>query len=373
MSAVPSPPAPDELARLTLDLVSIPSPSGEEAAIAAFVERQLRDRAPSAAVTRSGNAVLARFPAATPGPAIILAGHLDTVPEADHPAPARIADDVVGLGATDMKGALAVMLVLAERMHARPADAPAVTLVFYDNEETVFARNGLRRVLAEAPDLGDASLALLLEPTGNELELGCLGTMSARVTFHGVAAHSARPWLGRNAIHAAGDFLAALARRSERVVTQGPAEYREVLSATLAEGGRARNVVPDRFTVTLNFRFAPDRSEAEAEAALRAEMPAGTTVEIVDSAPAAPARADAPALRALMDRYHLSARAKQAWTDAAQFAALGVPAANFGPGLPALAHTRDERVPVANLVRCYEVLADYLAAPRSAGRSGRKE
>ncbi len=349
------------LARRTLDLLRIPSVTGEEAALAAFVEEILAGEASPAFLRRHGNAVVAGFGAAEPS--LVLAGHLDTVPARGSPEPAIAEGEVRGLGATDMKGGLAVMLALAKRAAARePAGAasPSFALVFYDREEGPFEQNGLRALFALEPWLTRVELALLLEPTDNAVELGCLGSLHARITFHGRAAHSARPWLGENAIHKAGPFLTRLASTPPREHAEGAALFREVLSATLAEGGSARNVLPDRFALNLNFRFAPDRSPEDAAAHVRSLAPQGTTVEIVDLSPAAPARVDAPALRRFVESGGLSTRAKQAWTDVAQFAQRGVPAANFGPGIPELAHARDERVPVANLVRCHDALAAFL-------------
>jgi succinyl-diaminopimelate desuccinylase len=286
------------------------------------------------------------------------------VPRNEHPEPSLDEERVHGLGTTDMKGALAVMMTLAERWTSGVSEAgsgPAsMSLVFYDNEEVAFEKNGLRPLFAAEPWLGTAALAILMEPTDNTVELGCLGTLHARVTFRGKAAHSARPWAGENAVHKAGPFLADLARTPVREVTQGPAVFREVVSVTMAEGGTARNVVPDRFVLNVNFRFAPDRTEAEAQAHLRSLVPKGAEVKITDSAPGAPARADAPLLTRFIGDGGLAARAKQAWTDVAQFAGHGVPAANFGPGIPELAHRRDESVPVANLVRSYRVLEAFL-------------
>ncbi len=344
------------LARCTLDLVRIPSVTGDEVAIAGFVESVLRERTRPAFLRRHGNAVVAGFGALEP--VVVLAGHLDTVPANGNLEPAIDGGDVHGLGATDMKGALAVMLALAERAASRAMTPFA--LVFYDREEGPFERNGLRSLFALEPWLTRAELALMLEPTGNAAELGCLGTLHARVTFHGRAAHSARPWQGENAIHKAGPFLTRIAEMPPREHGAGSVIFREVLSATLAEGGSARNVVPDRFTVNLNFRFAPDRSPEDAAAHVRSLAPAGSTVEIVDLAPAAPARADAPLLRRFIESNALDTRAKQAWTDVAQFAQHGVPAANFGPGLSELAHTREERVPIVNLVRAHDALAAFL-------------
>ncbi len=361
----PDPRLADRLAALALELIRIPSPSGEEAALADRVESLLRDRTRPAFLRRHGNALVAGY---GPGePRTVLAGHLDTVPANRNPEPARVGDEVLGLGATDMKGALAVMLALAgDLAPAGPAaEAPSFGLVFYDCEEVAFDRNGLRRILPAEPWLGRAGLAVLMEPTGNAVELGCLGTLHARVTFHGAAAHSARPWTGDNAIHKGAAFIREVAAMPPREVVQGPAVFREVINVTLAEGGTSRNVIPDRFTVNVNLRFAPDRSSEAASAHLRSLVPEGAEVEIVDLAPAAPARVEDPAVRRLIGDHGLEARAKQAWTDAAQFALLGVPAVNFGPGTPELAHQREERVPVPALVRSYRVLLALLTAEAS--------
>jgi succinyl-diaminopimelate desuccinylase len=255
-----------------------------------------------------------------------------------------------------MKGALAVMLHLA-RAGRRKA---SLGLVFYDCEEVAYERNGLRPLFAAEPWLEKTDLAVLMEPTDNVLELGCLGTLHARVTFTGVAAHSARPWTGRNAIHQAAPFLARLAGHGEREFRDGPARFREVINVTRAEGGHARNVLPDRFHLNVNLRFAPDRSPADAEAFLRSLVPGEASVEIVDLAPAALPRAESPLIRTLIAGHGLETRAKQAWTDVAQFAARGIPAVNFGPGIPELAHTVAESIPVANLVRSYEILDAFL-------------
>ena len=354
----------DVLARRTLDLVNISSVSGEEDAAADHAETFLRKHSSTRLLSRQGRAVVARL--GSEAPLLVLGGHLDTVPPNENAAPALRGDDVVGLGATDMKGALAVMLTLAERFVPAAAGGSnentprSLGLVFYDCEEIEFARNGLRPLLDGETWLTEADLVLMMEPTDNLVELGCLGTLHARVTFHGTAAHSARPWTGENAIHLAAPFLDWLAGAPVQEVQSGSAVYREVISATMAEGGTTRNVIPDRFTVNVNFRFAPDRTPDKAEEYLRSIVPKDATVEITDRAPSAPAHDEAPLLKQLIAGQGLDSRAKQAWTDVAQFAERGVPAANFGPGIPELAHRRDESVPVSNLVRSYEVLADFL-------------
>lgn len=349
------------LAGLTLDLVRISSPSGAEGPAAEFVEQFLRDHGPHARVSRRGSAVTARI--GTGDPLLVLAGHLDTVPFNRNPEPAIRDDRVVGLGTTDMKGALAVMLALARIFRPDAGGAAgSLGLVFYDCEEVEFARNGLRPLFETEPWLGKADLALLLEPTDNTVELGCLGTLHARVTFSGKAAHSARPWTGKNAVHLAGPFITRLAGIPPREWKEGPAVFREVINITTAEGGKARNVIPDTFALNVNFRFAPDRTGEEAESHLRTLVPEGASVEITDVAPAARPRADAPLLGRFLKSGGMESRAKQAWTDVAQFSERGVPAANYGPGIPELAHQREEYVPIRNLVECYETLAGFLGS-----------
>ena len=335
----------------TLALMRIPSESGSEAAIADHVAARLAGTG-ARFVRRHGNAVVAGY--GSPEPRLLLVGHLDTVPYNGNPQPAVEDGHLVGLGSSDMKSALGVMLALGEDF---PHQDFAV--IFYDCEEIAYSRNGLRPLFDAEPWLGRAEAALLMEPTDNKLELGCLGTLHAAVTFTGVAAHSARPWMGENAIHKAAGFLSRVAGLPERKVTDGPATYREVLNITRCEGGHARNVIPDRFELNANFRFAPDRSPEGAERFVRELVGDAAEVEIRDLAPAAPARADAAWFQKLAAR-GIESRAKQAWTDVSQFALRGVPAANFGPGIPELAHRRDERVPVENLATSYNHLASLL-------------
>jgi succinyl-diaminopimelate desuccinylase len=342
------------LVERTLELMRIPSLTGAEDAIADHVQAVL-DGIGLGKVLRHGRSVIGDFGAGRPH--VVLAGHLDTVPEQGGPSPALQDDQVVGLGSSDMKSGLAVMLALAERSKKTKG---RVTLVFYDGEEGALSGNGLGPLLDAHPDLAKADLALLLEPTANIVELGCQGTMHARITIRGVAAHSARPWMGRNAIHLVLPLLTRVAGLPMRNVRMGEAAYREVMNVTLIDGGRARNVLPDRCTLNVNFRFAPDRTVEEAEAYLRAFCPETAEVEIVDAAPAAPPRQDAPLVRRFLEATGGTVRGKQGWTDVAQFASRGVPAVNFGPGLPELAHRKDERVPVENLLRAYETLDAFL-------------
>ncbi|MFL6203989.1 MAG: succinyl-diaminopimelate desuccinylase [Acidimicrobiales bacterium] len=356
--------APDLLAA-TADLVAIPSESHREGAIVDHLEARLR-ALPHLEVERVDLNLVARTQLGR-GTRVLLAGHTDTVP-ANGNAAARVEGDVLwGLGSADMKGGLAVMLALAE---AVPDPAVDVTYVLYAGEEVSAEHNGLRHLVRDRPELLAADVAILGEPTGGEVEAGCQGTLRIEVTLRGQRAHTARPWMGRNAIHRLGELLRLVEGFEERrPVIQG-CEYREALQAVLVAGGVAGNVVPDVATVTLNRRFAPDRTEAEAAHEVRALLAPvlddGDDIVVVDSAPAAPPGLDNPVLRSLIDRHRLAVTAKLGWTDVARFAALGVPACNLGPGDATLAHTKEEHVERASLDRAYEILHAVLTTPPDA-------
>jgi succinyl-diaminopimelate desuccinylase len=259
-----------------------------------------------------------------------------------------------------MKSGVALAMEVAERL-PRAERFCDLALVLYAREEGPFAENELADVLREVPEVSLAALALCLEPTDNVLQLGCVGSIHATVTFRGRSAHSARPWQGENAIHKAGALLGHLAVRSPRVAESGGITYREVVSATRIDGGRARNVVPDRCTLNLNFRFAPDKALATAADELRALVARfGGEAELTDLSPACPAFADHHLVRRLAERAQATLEAKQAWTDVARLAAAGVPAVNFGPGATAQAHQVGEWVEIASLSRCYRMLEAFL-------------
>jgi succinyl-diaminopimelate desuccinylase len=308
-------------------------------------------------VRRIGNVVVARTADDRPQ-RVILAGHLDTVPIAGN-LPAREDGAAIhGCGTADMKSGVALALNLAATL-ARPRYA--VTYLFYDCEEVEAERNGLNRLAASHPDLLAADLAILLEPTYGLVEAGCQGTLRATVTATGRRAHSARSWLGVNAIHAAGAILRILDGYEARTVTIDGCTYREGLNAVRIAGGVAGNVIPDECQVEVNYRFAPDRTEAEAADHLR-ELFGGYPVTVTDSAPGArPGLAAAPA-KEFLAAVGQPPQAKLGWTDVARFAALGVPALNFGPGDPNLAHTREERVEIARIRAGADVLRRWLAA-----------
>lgn len=348
-----------DLLASTAALVAIPSESHEEATLATHVEQRLRalDRLD---VERVDDNVVARTHLGRPM-RLVLAGHLDTVPANDNATP-RVEGDVLwGLGSTDMKGGLAVMLALAETV---PDPAVDVTWVFYAAEEVAAVHNGLRHLFEHRPDLLVGDAALLGEPTAADLEVGCQGTMRLRVTLMGARAHPARPWMGRNAIHRAGRVLAALDEYEARRPVIDGCEFHEALQALFVEGGVAGNVVPDRAVITINHRFAPDRTPGEAQAhveeVLSPHLEEGDEVELVDVADAAPPGLTHPLLATLRERNGLTVRAKLGWTDVSRFAAAGIPAANFGPGESSLAHTRDEHVDRASLDAVHAALVDLV-------------
>ncbi len=358
--AEPRPAAPLDLSldsvALTAQLVDIPSVSGQEAPLTDAIERALREL-PHLTVHRNGNAVVARTELGRPE-RVVLAGHIDTVPIADN-VPSRCDGDLLyGCGSSDMKSGVAVQLRLAATV---PAPNRDVTYVFYDCEEVESTRNGLGRLARLHPEWLEADFAVLLEPTSAAVEGGCQGTLRVDVTTAGRRAHSARSWLGRNAIHAAARILAILdAYEPRRVVIDG-LEYREGLNAVRVAGGVAGNVIPDLCTVTVNYRFAPDHTEEEAFAHVK-ELFSGYDVVLTDSAPGALPGLDKPAAAAFVRAIGKPVQPKYGWTDVARFAQLGVPAVNYGPGDPNLAHTRDEHVRVAHIVECEERIRAWLTA-----------
>ena len=276
---------------------------------------------------------------------VILAGHLDTVPIAGN-FPSTVDGDLMhGCGTSDMKSGLALALHLAATVDRPRYD---VTYLAYDCEEIESARNGLNRLSRSDPDKLRADFAILLEPTYGLVEAGCQGTLRVTVTATGKRAHAARSWRGTNAIHAAGKIMNILAGYEARTVTIDGCEYREGLNAVRIRGGVAGNVIPDECVVEVNHRFAPDRSEAQAADHVRELFPE-FTVEVVDSAPAAMPGLDAAPAREFLAAIGEPPRAKLGWTDVARFAALGVPALNFGPGDPNLAHARDEHVEISKI------------------------
>jgi succinyl-diaminopimelate desuccinylase len=343
---------------LTAALVDIASESRHESRIADEVENALRGQTTGFEIIRNGNAVLARTHRGLPT-RVLLAGHLDTVPAADNVPSRRDGEILHGCGTVDMKAGDAVFLHLAATV-ADPAHD--LTLVFYDCEEIEASANGLGRIERELPQWLQADVAILGEPSDGVIEAGCQGTLRVVVRTTGTRAHSARSWLGDNAIHKLHGVLARLSEYRARDVDIDGCVYREGLSAVRVDGGVAGNVIPDAGSVTVNFRFAPDRTPAQALDHVRAVFDGlDVTIEQTDAAAGALPGLQQPAAAALVRAAGGQARAKYGWTDVARFAALGIPAVNYGPGDPNLAHRRDEHVHVGQITAAVDVLRSYLS------------
>jgi succinyl-diaminopimelate desuccinylase len=341
---------------LTARLVDIESVSGGEKPLADAIEAVLREL-PHLAVHRDGNAVVARTDLGRPR-RVVLAGHIDTVPVAGN-LPSRTEHDrLYGCGTSDMKSGVAVQLRLAAHVGEPNQDA---TYVFYDCEEVDAERNGLLRLSGNCPDLLAGDLAVLMEPTGGVVEGGCQGTLRAEVRATGKRAHSGRSWLGINAIHEAGRILDVLRAYQPREPMVEGLTYHEGLNAVGISGGVAGNVIPDDCVTTVNFRFAPDRSAAEAEEHVR-QLFAGWEVAVIDVVGGARPGLGDPAVASFVTAMGGEPRAKFGWTDVARFDALGVPAVNYGPGDPQLAHTADEHVEIAAISDCETRMRAWLTA-----------
>ena len=346
------------LAQTTLALVDTESISGNEKAIVEVVSAMIDTQAPALAEDDS----LFYAPAQAEGrPLVVFAGHLDTVPPQDN-LPGRIENGAVhGLGASDMKGSLAVMIELIRRLdNERPEVAIDPGFLFFAREELMPDASPITGLLDASATLRDADLVVVMEPTANAIQLGCLGNLNADVTFTGTSSHSARPWLGSNAIHSAIEALQGVAASSAKEVTVDGLGFYEVVNVTGITGGIARNVIPDEVTCHINFRYAPNQSAEEAERRLRSLVGGDAPLEVVGNAPPARVAADNP----LVDRLRASSGAavgpKQAWTNVAEFSAVGIDAVNFGPGAPEYAHRADEQVSVDALVQSLSSLERFV-------------
>ena len=344
---------------MTSTLVAIPSVSFEEAAIVDFLHDRL-NQIPWLETTRIGDNLIARTNMEK-GQRLLLGGHTDTVPANNNLEPRLEGETLWGLGAADMKGGLAVMLSLAE---AIPSPAFDMTYLFYAREEVAAEHSGLKDIVDAAPELLDADLALLGEPTSGTVEAGCQGTMRFILELKGERAHTARPWMGVNAIHRLDKALNVLNEYKERKPVIEGCEYHEALQAVRIEGGVAGNVVPDSVALTFNHRVAPDRDLEEAEDFIRSLFSSIITPEdtltLEDSAPPAKPGLSNPMLASMIGKHDLQARAKLGWTDVAFFDQRGIPAANFGPGDATLAHTQEERITKAAVDSCYLVLKNLI-------------
>lgn len=358
-----------DLVGLTSALVDIPSVSFDEARITDALEEVLRTNA-LLDVTRVGDNLVARTEVGS-DQRLILAGHSDTVPSAGN-ATARLVDDTLwGLGTTDMKGGLAVMLSLAVAPDAPVCD---VTYVFYAREEVAAVHSGLGELFAKVPELLEGDLAILGEPTDGDIEAGCQGSIRVEVEIVGARAHTARAWMGRNAIHRLGAILSGIDAYEPRQPTILGCEFHEALQVVGVRGGISGNVVPDSAVLEIAHRFAPDRTLADAEAHLRdflgKWLEPGDSITVTDSAPAAYPALENPTIARLIERHGLGVRAKLGWTDVARFASAGIPAVNLGPGIAALAHTADEHLECRSLDKAFQVLKSMLFEPAGSDPAG---
>ena len=344
-----------DVVELTAALIDVRSESRDEQHLADLVENALSE-VPWLTVDRHGNTIVARTQLGRPE-RVLIGGHLDTVPEHGN-LPHRLDGGLLyGLGACDMKGGVAVSLHLAATLAEPVRD---VTYVYYECEEIDASLNGLRMLADEHPDLLEADLAILMEPSNAGIEAGCQGTLRVEVRADGTRSHSARSWMGVNAIHGAGEILDRLKAYEARTPVIDGLTYREGLSAVRIEGGVAGNVIPDACTVTVNYRFAPDRTLDEAVAHVR-ELFTGFEVEVTDAAPGALPGLDRPATADFVRAVGAEPHPKFGWTDVARFTSLGIPALNFGPGNPSIAHTRDEHVSIEEIRTCHALLVAWLS------------
>ena len=344
------------LAALLAQIVDVESVSGNERALADLVEEALR--LPHLELTRDGDCVVARTSLGRPE-RVVIAGHLDTVPVEDNLPSRRDGNVLWGRGTVDMKGGIAVMLKLAAELTSPSRD---ITWIFYDHEEVEASKNGLGRLTRNHPDLVRGEFAVLMEPTSAQIEGGCQGTVRIVFDVAGQAAHSARSWMGVNAIHALAPLLDALVAYEPQQTDVEGLRYREGLNAVAIEGGMANNVIPPKATLTVNYRFAPDKTTDEALAHLR-DVFSGREFRIDDLSPAARPGLDAALAQEFVQAVGGEARPKYGWTDVARFSELGIPAVNYGPGDAHLAHRQDERVDVAELDQCADGLRSWLSTP----------
>ena len=349
-----------DVVELTRQICDIESVSGNETELADAIQAAL-SAYDHLEVLRDGDAVVARTNLGRAS-RVVIAGHIDTVPVADNlPVkflPMEREQVLWGRGTVDMKAGVAVQLKLAATVAEPNTD---VTWIFYDHEEVEASKNGLGRLARNHPELLNASFAVLCEPTGAQVEGGCNGTMRIEIKTHGVKAHSARPWMGKNAIHATAEILTILANHKTDEVEVDGLVYRESLNAVLISGGIATNVIPDAATITVNYRFSPSKSVAQAEAHLR-EIFAGFDLTVTDSAAGARPGLDRPEAIRFVEATGTTAKPKYGWTDVARFSDLGVPAVNYGPGDPSKAHADDENVPVSQIYACESGLRSWLTA-----------
>lgn len=347
------------LVQTLLALLAIPSETGKEENICSHVEKEC-DSLSSLEKIRIGNNLLYFAPAINTKSTILLFGHLDTVSDQQDRPPFQQGDKIYGCGASDMKGGLAIMLEIAKALDKKKSAPYNLGFIFYDREEGPYEENGLGEILEKIERIQNCDLALVLEPTGNAIQVGCVGGLHAEVTYRGKSAHSARPWEGENALQMGGELLSRLALLQPKEIVSDGLKFYEVINATMAKAGVTRNTIPATFELNLNYRFAPGKRIEQAKEELLKFIGVGPEVKFVDACPSGPTIAQNPLLEKLRQEYRLPMEAKQAWTDIARLGLVQIPAINFGPGESSQAHQKNEWISEATLQRGYDILASFL-------------
>ncbi len=351
----------DKLVQYLLDLVKIPSVIGEEKEIANYVENFLKNYYPEQNIIRFNNSLIAFDELDSSKKTIALIGHLDTVPGINEYTGQIIEEKLYGLGASDMKAGLAVMMGLIDYFSDKEKNYNTI-YVFYEKEEGPFIDNGLEPLLTEFDIIQKSDLAFALEPTDNTVQVGCLGTLHASIIFEGRRAHSARPWQGENAIHKAAEFLNRLANVGIKEYNFDGMKYFEVMNATMVDFSGGRNIIPDRFVINVNYRFAPNKSIEEAKEDILNLVKNEAKVEFTDLCPSGNVCLYNPILGDFIEKFNLKVEAKQAWTDVARLSIHGIDAVNFGPGEQAQAHQKNEYIPIKNLEENFNIFRDFISS-----------
>lgn len=347
----------EKLIEYTLNLVNIPSVIGNEKEIADYIENFLKKYTLN--TIRYNNSIISYDNLDRNKKTIALIGHLDTVPGVNQYSGQIIDNRIYGLGASDMKGGLAVMMALIDYFSDKEKRFNTI-YVFYEKEEGPYIENGLEPLLSNYDIIQKADLAFALEPTNNNIQVGCLGTLHAQVIFEGRRAHSARPWQGENAIHKSVNFLKRLVDFGIKEYDFYGIKYYEVMNATMVDYSGGRNIIPDKFMINVNYRFAPGKSMEEAKQEVIDLVKGEAKVEFTDVAPSGNVCLENPVLKELISRFKLNVEAKQAWTDVARLSLYNIDAVNFGPGDPAQAHQKDEYIPIDNLILNFEIFKNFL-------------
>lgn len=341
------------------DLVKIPSIIGQEKEIADYTESFLKKHYSQKNIIRYNNSLIAFDDIDVSKKTIALVGHLDTVPGINEFTGQIIDDKLYGLGASDMKAGIAVMMGLIEYFADKKKKYNTI-YVFYEKEEGPYVENGLQPLLDKYDIIQKADLAFALEPTDNKVQVGCLGTMHASIIFEGKRAHSARPWQGENAIHKAADFLKRLADFGYREYEFHGMKFIEVMNATMVEFSGGRNIIPDKFVINVNYRFSPGKSIEQAKEDILNLVKGEAKVEFTDLCPSGAVCLHNPILSEIINKFNLEVEAKQAWTDVARLSLYGVDAVNFGPGDPEQAHKKNEYVNIKNVIKNFEIFKGFL-------------